>query len=182
MAAAPLDDPFALLGLPRGFVLDREQLQRAYLRRSAGLHPDRVADPLLQAEAARESARLNAARATLADDEQRANALLTLLGGPSKESDKALPDGFLVQMMEARQDMEAALSSGDAAERARIERWAAEQRQDYVSTVASLFGKIAMDGASSSPAHLAEIRRQLNAWRYIERMIEQLDPGYSATS
>ena len=33
---------------------------------------------------------------------------------------------------------------------------------------------------SSPPAaeSLAEIRIRLNAWRYIERLIEQLDPGY----
>jgi len=33
-------------------------------------------------------------------------------------------------------------------------------------------------GDPPDPALLGEIRTQLNAWRYIERLIEQLDPQY----
>ncbi len=163
-------DAFAVLGLPRLFDVDPRALQQAYLRRSAALHPDRVQDPLAQAEAQREAARLNDARAVLADDEQRANLLLSLVGGPAKEQDKSLPDGFLVQMMLVRQEMEAALAADDAGERQRLEQWAIRQRQAHIDAVRKGFAP----GSTPDLQRLAVIRRELNAWRYIERMIEQL--------
>lgn len=174
-----IDDPFALLGLPRQFEITAAQLQAAYLKRAAAHHPDRITDPIEQAEAARHAARLNDARAILADDERRANALLQLLGGPTKEQDKSLPDGFLMDMMDVRQQMEEMLARNDPEQRQRLEQWALQQRQDYINTVSSLFKKV---GESTQPSDelFREIRMQLNAWRYIERMIEQLDPDYQS--
>jgi len=168
------DDPFALLGLPRRFVVDAAQLQAAWLRRTAALHPDRIADPMQQAEAARNSARLNDARKMLHDHEQRANALLSLLGGPAKEQDKSLPDGFLMDILDVRQRMEEAQASGDDAELRKFETWANQQRSEYISQLTSLFEAAA---ASPDPDLLRQIRQLLNAWRYIERMREQVRPS-----
>ena len=172
--AMAASDPFAMLGLPRAFDIDRGALQAAYLRRSAALHPDRIADPIERDEAQRRAAALNDARAVLADDEQRANLLLSLLGGPAKEQDKSLPDGFLMDILEIRQEMETAIAGGEVAERERIERLANERRQQHIDAVRELFASI--DNASSAPPATTRstIRRELNAWRYIERMIEQL--------
>lgn len=168
-------DPFALLGLARSFAIDAKQVQRAYLKRVSSLHPDRETDPIRQAEVAREAAAVNDARRTLLDDEARANTLLDLLGGPAKEDDKSLPDGFLMEMMEVREDMEQAIASGEEAERARVMDWAAEQRAGHIARLTPLFASAAEQPTDEV---LAEIRRELNAWRYIERMIEQLDPAY----
>jgi molecular chaperone HscB len=168
-------DPFELLDLPRRFELDRAALRSAYLQRAARLHPDRFRDPVERAEAARRAAELNDARAILADDERRANALLALLGGPDREDEKTLPDGFLMEIMDVRQEMEAALASGDPAERARFEAWAAEQRTERLEAIAGLFERAL---ASPDQDLLAAIRVELNALRYIERMIEQLDPDH----
>ncbi len=165
------DDPFTLLGLPRAFDLDQRALQVAYLRRSAALHPDRFIDPIEREEAQRTAAALNDARAILADDEQRANLVLALCGGPTKEQDKSLPDGFLMEMMDIRQEMEAALAGDDPAERSRIEQWASERRRQHIDAVRSMFQRL---GEHPRPDALAAVRRELNAWRYIERMIEQL--------
>lgn len=172
-----LDDPFALLGLPRRFDVEPALVNAAHRRRAASLHPDRVVDPILQAEAAAEMARLNEARATLLDDERRANALLILLGGASKETDKSLPDGFLVDMMEARQEMEADLESDDsikAEPKAKWEAWGEARRHEHRAAVADLFKKAQEDGDARAAA-LKEIRTRLNAWRYIERLLEQID-------
>ena len=175
------EDAFELLGLPRRYDIDRKQLEAAFLRRSGKTHPDRVHDPMRQAEAADASAQLNAARALLLDDERRANELLRLLGGPTKEQDNSLPDGFLIDMMDVRQDMEQAMASGDPRERDRLERWAMEQREAYRERVSTMFHQLQDTQSRASPdgdrpSVLAEVRGQLNAWRYIERMIEQLDP------
>lgn len=164
-------DPFALLGLPRRFDVDRNAVQSAYLRRSAALHPDRVTDPLQRADAAAAAARINDARAMLLDDEQRANHLLHLLGGPSKETDDALPDGFLMEILEKREELEEALASATAAGRAASQQWADEQRASHVASVAQLFERFEQ---LRDPETLRAIRKELNAWRYIERMMEAL--------
>lgn len=169
-------DPFALLGLDRSFAIDAKQVQRAYLKRVSSLHPDRETDPIRRADVAREAAAVNDARRALLDDETRANVLLELLGGPAKEADKSLPDGFLMEMMEVREDMEQAIASGEESERARVADWAAEQRAGHIERLGPLFASALKDAKDQEV--LAEIRRELNAWRYIERMIEQLDPAY----
>lgn len=174
MSTSPTD-PFTLLGLPREFEVDPRQLQAAYLKRSSALHPDRFPDPIVQAEVARQSAVINDARATLSNDEERANVLLTLLGGPTKEQDKSLTDGFLVEMMQVREEMEVALASDDPGERTRLEKWAQSQRQEYFQRIAVMFDEVKR---APNPSTLREIRRALNAWRYLERMIEQLDPDW----
>lgn len=164
-------DPFALLGLSRRYDVDRSVIDAAYLRAVAALHPDRIADPVERAEAEGRAAEVNDARALLVDDERRANVLLQLLGGPEREVDKSLPDGFLMEIMEIRQDLETAIASADDAERQRFERWADDERNRYRAEVTEAF---AAAGDDPDAAALGAIRTRLNAWRYIERMIESL--------
>jgi hypothetical protein len=116
---------------------------------------------------------LNDARRVLEDPEKRANALLARLGGPAKEKDKSLPDGFLAEMMETREAIEAAAQ--DPTRRAEWEAWALERRRETADEVGVMFRSL-----SSPPKteELSAIRRRLNAWRYVERLIEQLDPDY----
>ena len=144
-------------------------MQRAYLARSAEIHPDRAGEASEQ-----QAAELNDAKRTLEDPERRAGALLARLGGPSKEADRSLPDGFLMEMMELREAAEAAGSSADPAE---VERWvndAERRRKRHIESIGRAFAAI---GATPTGDQLRAIRRELNAWRYIERMIEQLDGG-----
>lgn len=164
-------DPFAILGLPRCYELDAAEMQRKYLERSAALHPDLAGlDPAVEERAAA----LNRAREILEDPERRAVALWRLLGGAAGD-DRQLPPGFLMEMMETREEIEAATASRDPAAIAQWERWAEEQRGAYQSRVAALFRGIAATG-QADPETLAAIKQELNAWRYIERLIEQLDP------
>jgi curved DNA-binding protein CbpA len=168
------EDPFDILGLPPAFDHAPAAIERAYLARAASVHPDLVGD---DDEAAVRAAKLNRAKSVLLNPEQRANALLARLGGPSKAQDKSLPPGFLIEMMETREAIEAAIATGNPEERGQWDRWALEQRSEYVSHIGELFGQVAKD-----PGKLAQIRQKLNAWRYIERLIEQLDPKYNPSS
>lgn len=169
-----MGDAFDTLGLPARFDLDPARIQRAFLQRTAGLHPDHGARP--EDEAA--SASLNAARAVLDDPEQRAGALLSRLGGPSKEQDRSLPDGFLMEMMEVRERIEAERKDPDARER--WEDWGESRRRGHMERVKNLFAQATgPEGGPPLPqgpeaSVLKAIRRELNAWRYIERMLEQL--------
>lgn len=165
-------DPFAILGVPPRFDLNLGLVQRAYLERSASLHPDLGSEP--SGGTAIDSASLNRAKSVLDDPEQRADALLVLRGGPTREAERALPDGFLLDIMETRERLEDALRSGDRAAAAELEAWAARQRAAHISAVGDLFAALP---AAPTPAQLQRIRRELNAWRYIERMLEQLRDG-----
>jgi curved DNA-binding protein CbpA len=165
------EDAFDILGLQPGFGLDQGSIDRAYFARSAALHPDLAADP----DAPRRMAALNDAKRTLEDPESRADAALRRLGGPAREQERGLPDGFLMEIMETRQEIEAAVSSGDPAERRRWQNWAADQRRRAIQEVGAMFRALPPDPPAET---LRAIRVRLNAWRYIERLIEQLDPGY----
>lgn len=160
-------DPFELLGLPPRFDLDVAALQRAYLIRSAAAHPDLAED----LAAAADSAALNRARQQLEDPESRADALLARLGGPSREADRSLPDGFLMEIMEVREQLESALAARDPVAVARWHDWATAERVRHIAEVGARFAALSNP---PDPASLRQIRQSLNAWRYIERMLEQL--------
>jgi len=161
-------DPFSVLGLAPDFDVDAREVERAYLRRAAGAHPDVMGGDDDAAEAL--AGQLNEARAVLLDAERRANALLALRGGAAKEVDKSLPAGFLMEMMRTREEIEDALGSKDAARVRAWREWALAQRAGYVERVSRLF----REGGSHN---LVEVRKHLNAWRYVERLIEQMDAG-----
>jgi curved DNA-binding protein CbpA len=168
----PPADPFDLLGLPHDFDLDPARLARAYLTLAARLHPDVARDDPGSAALA---AAANKAKAILDDPERRANALLQRLGGPAKDADRALPDGFLMEILETREQIESAAASPDRAQIDHWRRWAADQRSRYIARASGLFRQ---HTAAPDSATLRVIRQELNAWRYIERLIEQLEPGY----
>ncbi|MCK4871855.1 MAG: DnaJ domain-containing protein [Phycisphaerales bacterium] len=168
------DDPFALLKLPRRFDLPDDNIERAYLKLAASLHPDRLTDPSEQAQAARLAARVNDARRELRDAESRANVLLRLLGGPTSEQNNTLPDGFLMETMEAREAMEAARD--DPAKLAAWRTWVDQARTERLARIGELFAQTGDDALPGQAAR--DIRIHLNALRYVERMIQQLDPEY----
>lgn len=166
-------DPFALLGLPRVFSLDRATIERAYLQRVGEAHPDVSIGS--GDEPDQGSAEVNRARQDLSDPETRGNILLGLLGGPTKEADRSLPDGFLMEMIEVREQVEAARAVGNRADVDKWEAWADEERGRHLAAAGALFGQVGASGPS--PEKLKQIRTRLNAWRYIERMLESVREG-----
>lgn len=187
MADIPTSNPFTQLDLPIRFDLDASTIERAYLTKLASAHPDAGGGQLEHGDAAS----LNAARTILLDAEQRANALLAVLGGPSASACKDLPDGFLMEMMTRREEIEEQIDQADnqtdnqAGDQARAnwESWAHDERVSYTDSVSEKFGSLPRDESSTERAHkLRDIRTLLNAWRYIERLIEQLDPAYDPAS
>lgn len=167
-------NPFLLLAVPQRYPIDRSQIEWAYRQRLSAAHPDAAGSKPVNADQ-HDPAALNKARSVLLSDEQRAIALLAILGGPDASACRDLPDGFLMDMMMQRQEIESAIETGGEQERAEWERWGVEQRRAHRDRVADLF-----EGLSerAQPEELREIRVELNAWRYIERLIEQLDPEY----
>lgn len=151
----PLPDAFDILGLEPSLDLSAAAVRAAFLAKTA-----QAGDEHAPA--------LNAAKGVLLDAEQRAGLLLARLGGPAASSDRSLPDGFLMAMMQAREDAEAAIASQNTAKIESFIAWAETQRDGHIARLRPLL----VAGASAEALKLA--RRELNAWRYIERMIEQL--------
>lgn len=179
-----MPDAFDELGLPARFDLTAAQVRSAYLARAAAVHPDHAqgAGTGLPGEQDGASARLNHARAVLSDPEQRGEALLARLGGPAKEADRSLPDGFLIEMMEVREQLDASVSAGDSSGVSRWVAWADERRAEHMARVGELFASVSGPAAGGAEPKdrtvLTRVRKELNAWRYIERMIEQIEmPG-----
>ncbi len=158
-------DPFLLLGLTPGFDLAETDIEQAYLARVAAEHPDLVSG---DDEAAARAAALNDARVVLLNPERRARVLLTRIAGEDK--DDSLPDGFLFEIMEVRSELETAAASGNEEQIKRWQSWADARRTEYIEKIRQQFAKL-----SDPPEdqEIRAIRTTLNAWRYIERMIEQ---------
>ena len=161
------DDPFDVLGLPAAFDLDRTQLERAYLAKAAQAHPDASGSDVLAAQ-------INQAKRILEDPERRANALLARLGGPSKEHNRDLPPGFLMELMSTREEMEEIAHSKDTQALDTFRQMAEKRRSGHIERIAMLVRDL---DSPPMPESLARIRVELNAWRYAERMIEQIQPN-----
>ncbi len=171
----PKLDPFTLYGLARSMNLDPTDIQRAYLARMVQIHPDLASDdPEANERAAIASARLNEAKSLLENAERRAITLLQILQADmgkvlDRAAEAALPTGFLMQIMETRQEIETALKAKDLPAITYWREWAIAERASYTRTLSDLL--VARD--------LLSARKALNAWRYIERLLEQLDLAYS---
>ena len=164
------EDPFDLLGIEPQFDLDLEMMRARVRRRLASCHPDTCFDPVQQADATRLSARLNEARDLLEDDERRANLLHARLGGPSARMDGSLPPDFLMEILDIRMRLEQAVENRDLVESSALKTWAMGERSRLKSEVAAGLERMA-NGEDAG----ALVRGHLNIWRYIERMLSQLE-------
>ncbi len=167
MPTSQQDDPFDVLGLPATFDIDRTQLERAYLAKAALAHPDTVGTDA-------SAAQINQAKRILEDPERRANALLARLGGPTKEQNRDLPPGFLMELMGVREEMEEIAQSQDAQALAEFRLMAESRRSGHIDRISAFVRGL---DSTPTPESLAQIRVELNAWRYAERMIEQIQPN-----
>lgn len=164
-----LTDPFQILALPRRFDLKPGAIERAMLVRSANTHPDRGGSET-------DLAAVQEAHRLIASPERRAIALLELLGGNNPD-DRTLPDGFLPEMMSLRLEMEADLEADRAGAMTRWTAWAQQQQHEIIESIRQSFQEAESVQPTDRDAAFAAIRTSLNQLRYINRMIEQLDPG-----
>ena len=167
------DGPFDILGIEARFEIDPADIRRRAVRRAARLHPDRASDPVTAAEQARELALVNEASGILLDDIARAELLLAMHGGPGPSEDRTLPEGFLESILATRMELEEAVASGDEEGRKRLADWARSEWAERRAAVASILDRNDPPVADD----LNVVRRELNRWRYSQRMLEQLEPS-----
>ncbi|MAV54568.1 MAG: hypothetical protein CMJ28_01270 [Phycisphaerae bacterium] len=157
-----MSNAFVLLGLAETFTLSTNDLDMAWMRACATAHPDAGGN-------VDHAARLNEAREVLAHPEKRANLRLDMLGGPSAEQDQRLPDGFLMEMLELREKIDAEIEAEGTAATDRWRSWADSESERAYSEIAPV-----LDAASASGDERSAVRMVLNRVRYLERLREQL--------
>ena len=170
-----VENPFDALELEPRFGLDPADVRRRAIRAAARLHPDRASDPVTAAEQATELAVINEAAGVLLDEIARAEVIIRLHGGPLPAEDQSLPEGFLESMLATRMELEEAVDSGDEAGKLALEAWARSEWSERRNSVAELLDQDSIPG----PDRLISARREINRWRYSQRMLEQLDSSGS---
>jgi molecular chaperone HscB len=111
-------DPFATLGIGRGYDVDLTAVEKTHRELSRALHPDRFvgASPSERRAALARAVEVNEAWRVVRDPIRRAEALLKLSGvavGEDKEP-KADPE-FLMEMLEQRESLAEAKQARDLA-------------------------------------------------------------------
>jgi molecular chaperone HscB len=164
-------NPFEVFGLPLAYTLDTAELKRRLLRFTRLVHPDFFAtageEQRVRAEQA--SANLNAAHELLASDASRADWIVRRFGGPDESAERSMPKEFLMEVLEWNETLDAGRAAPPgSAERAAVLRLAdelEERRAQLFQSIARRLGDLpALDGPT-----LREVRKELNAARYVEK-------------
>jgi molecular chaperone HscB len=163
-------DHYERLGLPRRFSLDDAEIERHYLARSREVHPDlfQLGGSLEQRASLELSAALNEAYAVLRDPFRRAEYLLLLEGGPTPAELKEMPAVFLEEMLDLRMEIEQIKQKPESPAFAAIELRLAQRRDGLIKQIGDLFSR------EADPTRLKEIRRLLNAAKYVQGLIRDL--------
>jgi molecular chaperone HscB len=161
-------DHFERLGLPRTFLVDAAALEKNYLERSRLVHPDHTGNDPGSLEA---SAALNEAYAVVRDPRRRAEYLLSLAGGPSPASVSQPPAEFLEEMLELRMAIEEA--KPNTASRAELERSLVARRGRLLDEAGKQLESL--DAAADRWAALTAIRQTLNATKFINGLLRDLN-------
>jgi molecular chaperone HscB len=165
-----MTDPFSTLGVPARFTFAPGDLAQRHRDLSRALHPDRhVHSPPGERRMALERAvSVNDAFRALRDPLGRAQALLTLHGLSVQEGDRA-PAALLMEVMELREDLDAARAK--PARIAALRETVAARVAAEESVVARVFDR---EGAPDAGA-LAQARDAVVKLRYFKRFQEEAD-------
>lgn len=169
--------PFEALGLELRWDLDKKQLQQSLLRFTRLMHPDffAAAEPEERERAERGSALLNEAFEVLSDDIARASWLVEARGGPSESEERQMPQAFLMEVLEWNETLEEARESAAGSdERAALPAFAQNLKNERAELLEAMGRKLTPLPEEGAPA-LAEVRRDLNAVRYLDRALTELE-------
>ncbi|MEM6292883.1 MAG: Fe-S protein assembly co-chaperone HscB [Myxococcota bacterium] len=162
---------FERLGQPQQYALERDALEDAYLERAAAVHPDKFqgASSGEQRQAMEASAAVNEAYRTLRDPVKRAEYLVKL-GGIDLDSSDAeggapkMPQAFLIEMIEQREQLDAAKQAGGDA---------LEAMRDTVE--AQLDEALGRGIAQVGQGEVRAAAESLVVRRYLQRLLDEID-------
>jgi molecular chaperone HscB len=157
---------FSILGVDERFDLDADALERSFRERSRQVHPDRFAkaSPGDRLKALEASTALNDAFRALKNPTARAEHLLALRGVTIDDRD-AVPQDFLLEILELREALAEAKGSGDTAAVARLEGDMRARHEASVRRIGELF---------AAGGDLGEVKRELVNLRYFQRFLDEV--------
>jgi molecular chaperone HscB len=172
----PAVTPFAILGFEPSDEVDARELRKRFLRFGRLAHPDFFARESadVRALAEQSSARINEAHDILADDARRADWLVRDLGGPDENDERQMPKEFLLEVLEWNEVLEAARHAGASASASQLDELEQELRAQRAVTIDSVRSKLAPLPPPHAPV-LREVRRDLNAVRYLDRALGDIE-------
>ena len=137
---------FQFYDLPLSFLLDESELKRRYYAHSKRLHPDfyTLESEEKQAEILEQSTYNNQAYKTLSNFDARMRYVLELKGLMPEEGQAALPQDFLMEMMDLNEELMELEFDFDADRYAKVLRMLEQQEQELLAEVTptlSAFGE-----------------------------------------
>ena len=168
--------PFEALGLEPSAELDAGVVRKRVLRLSRLTHPDFFtgASADQQELAERASAKLNEASKQLSDTMRRIDWLVAWLGGPSEADERQMPQAFLMEVLEWNETLEEA----KAAQPGSKERDALDALESQLTSERASLETDLVSALSPLPERdssgLTDLRRSLNAVRYIDRTLGEI--------
>ena len=165
---------FHRFGLPISHSVDAQALEKAYEEQCFATHPDLLhgASEKEQAQALEQSASINRAYQVLLHENSRSAYLLTLLA--HGQNLKALPPGFLEEMLLLQEEVEEAAGNPKAS--VALKQQVQQQHQRCVEERVQLFSAISplQPNVPMFGATLQKISENLNVERYLQRILEML--------
>jgi molecular chaperone HscB len=176
---ARTEDYFSLLGLPRQFELDPQDIDRRFRELSRQLHPDRYARaaPREKRLSLERATRLNDAHRYLRDWRLRAAYLLKIAGTDVFAEGRTFADPeFLEEQLELREAMALAIADGDGDRLARVGAHARERLVEIEREVGRMFD----DPRWFSDLPI-DIARRLSRARYYDNIVADAERAGAAT-
>lgn len=170
---------FVRLGLPIQYSIQPAELERRFLVLARGLHPDQFSlRPAEERSLAGDlSAQLNDSFKVIRDPLLRAEYLLELEGGPTRDQEKKTPPDFLMEMLELNEQIEEAKSEGGAGARDAMLQLETELKKRLDTIVQSLpaaFHELSITDHARRWGSLLHIREQLNMAAYLSGLVETI--------
>ncbi len=157
---------FTLLNLPQAFVVDLKKLDQHYQAIQKEIHPDRFAslNDETKMESVKKTAQVNDAYQTLKSSIRRAEYLLHLYGFDiNDEKYTAVPQDFLLQQMEWREELETHTKNKEALEK--LASVVAIKKKQKIDLLPTYFDK------KNNLPEAIKITRELNFIEKIEQHI-----------
>ncbi len=157
---------FTLLNLPEAFVVDLKKLDQHYQAIQKEIHPDRFAslNDETKMESVKKTAQVNDAYQTLKSSIRRAEYLLHLYGFDiNDEKYTAVPQDFLLQQMEWREELETHTKNKEALEK--LASVVAIKKKQKIDLLPTYFDK------KNNLPEAIKITRELNFIEKIEQHI-----------
>ncbi len=159
--------PFELLALETAMAIDPEMAKKRLRRYTRLVHPDfyAMAGDEQRARAEAHNARLNAAYDLVIDDMARADWLVLHLGGPTEKELGAMPQSFLMEVMEWNEILEENAPGSQC-----LANLTEELRQHRDGLMGSVTAALTPLPEAGAPV-LQDVRKLLNALRYVDRAL-----------